>query len=272
MNPHDQARPSVGLAWLEQIGRDFRFSFRSLRRSPGFSAAVVITLSLCIGANTTILSVLYGLILKPMPYRDAGQLVQVYNSLPKNNQPKVRVGVAQYLDYKANADLFAGFALWSVWTFNIGEDADPERGIGARVTADYFELLGVQPLLGRFYTMEECAPGKDAVLVLTQTFWEKKFHADPGVIGRVIKLGGQAFTIIGVAPRSLEALNTDTTILKPYEWPPQQATPQARYSQSAMMYARIKPGIAHAAALAQLATLEKRFRDDLASDGAKEFL
>ena len=268
----EQARESRGWVWLEQWGRDFRFSLRSLRRAAGFSAAVIITLALCIGANTTIMSVLYGLILKPMPFHDSGQLVQVYNSFPKNNQPKQRVSVAEYLDYKANAGLFAGFALWTVWTFNIGEDADPERGIGARVTADYFTLLGVQPLLGRFYTMEECVPGKDAVLVLTQTFWEKKFHADSGVIGRVIKLGGQPFTIIGVAPRSLEALNTDTTVLKPFEWQPQQAVPQARYAQTAMMYARVKPGVAYSAALAQLATLEKRFQDEVAPAGARAFL
>lgn len=265
-------RTGSGGIWLENLGRDFRFSFRSLRRSAGFSAAVIVTLALCIGANTTIMSVLYGLILKPMPFRDSGQLVEVYTSLPKSNVPKQKVSVAQYLDYKANADLFDGFAMWTVWTFNIGEESDPERGIGARVTADYFTLLGVQPLLGRFYTMDECVPGKDAVLVLTQTFWEKKFHGDPGVIGRPLKLGGQQFTIIGVAPRSLEAFNTDTIVLKPFEWQGRQAAPAARFSQAAVLYARIKSGVAHSAALAQLATLEKRFQEEVAPAGAREFI
>lgn len=263
--------PSRRWLWLEQWGIDLRFSLRSLRRAAGFSAAVIVTLALCIGANTTIMSVLYGLILKPMPFHDSGQLVQVYNSFPKNSRPKERVSVPQYLDYKANADLFEGFALWTVWTFNIGEDTDPERGIGARVTADYFALLGVQPLLGRFYTMEECVPGKDAVLVLTETFWERKFKADPTVIGRVIQLGGQPFTIIGVAPRRLEALNTDTTVLTPFAWAPQQAGPNARWSTAATLYARVKPGVAHAAARAQLMTLEKNAQD-AAPPGARDFL
>ncbi|WP_438483299.1 ABC transporter permease [Oleiharenicola lentus] len=240
---------------------DFRFSVRSLRRAAGFSAAVIITLTLCIGANTTIMSVLYGLILKPMPFRDSGQLVQVYNSLPKTNRLRERVSIPQYLDYKANADLFAGFALWATWTFNIGEDADTERGIGARVTADYFEMLGVTPLLGRFYTMDECTPGKDDVLVLTENFWERKFNADPTVIGRIIRLGGQPFTIIGVAPRSLEAFNSDTTVLKPFEWSPVQATPRARWSPTATLYARIKPGVAHSTAQAQVLTLERRAQE-----------
>lgn len=273
MTPHPQPPDSRshGWVWIEQWARDFRFSVRSLRRAAGFSAAVVLTLALCIGANTTIMSVLYGLILKPMPFRDSEQLVQVYNSFPKNDRPKERVSIPQYLDYKANADLFEGFTLWSVWTFNIGEDTDPERGIGARVTADYFSLLGVQPLLGRFYTMEECVPGKDALLVLTETFWERKFKADPAVIGRVIHLGGQPFTIVGVAPRRLEALNTDTTVLTPFAWQPQQAGPNARWSPTATLYARVKPGVAHGAARAQLMTLEKNARD-VASAGAKDYL
>jgi putative ABC transport system permease protein len=266
----EQAREARGWMWLENLARDFRFSFRSLRRSIGFSVAVIITLTLCIGANTTIMSVLYGLILKPMPFHDSGQLVEIYNSQSKTNQPKQQTSLAQYLDYKSNAGLFSGFALWKTWSYNIGEETDPERGVGARVTADYFALLGVQPLLGKFYTIEESVPGKDAVLVLTQTFWEKKFGGDPSVVGRVIKLSGQQFTIIGVAPRSLEVLNADTSLMKPFEW--QQVSPLARFSPAATLYGRVKPEVAHTAALAQLATLEKRFQEQVATAGAREFV
>ncbi|HYC72737.1 MAG TPA: ABC transporter permease [Opitutaceae bacterium] len=268
----ERVRTERGWAWLDHGSRDVRFSWRALRRSRGFSLAVVVTLALCIGANTTILSVLYGLVLKPLPFPDPGQLVQVYNSLPKGDRPKERASIAQYLDYQANADRFAGFALWTVWTFNIGEDADPERGIGARVTADYFKILGVEPVLGRFYTAEECVPGKDFVLVLTETFWERKFKADPGVIGREIRLGGQPFTIIGVAPRRLEALNADATVLKPFEWQPQQANPQARFSQNGILYARMKPGVGPEEARAQLITLEQRWQEQVAPPATREFL
>ena len=263
--------PDAG-AWLGAWARDFRFSLRSLRRTPVFSLTVVVTLVLCIGANTTVLSVLYGLILKPMPFHDASQLVEIYTSLAKAGRPKDKVGLVQYLDYKAHADLFDGFALWATWTFNIGEETDPDRGIGARVTADYFPLLGVQPLLGRFYTMDECVPGKDHVLVLTQSFWEQKYHADPAVVGRVIRLSGEPFTIIGVAPRSLEALNTDTTVMKPFEWVPAQTNPQNRLGIRANLYARLKPGVTRPAALAQLATLEKNWLERVASPGARDYL
>lgn len=165
--------------WIDAVRQDARFTLRSLRRAPGFAVAVIVTLALCIGANTTVSSVLYRLILKPLPFAHADQLVEVYQSMPKFDQPKRRMSVAQYTDYRATADLFAGFALWSVWTFNIGEDSDPERGIGAKVTADYFRLTGVQPLLRRFFTLEESTPGKDNVLVLSQTYWESKFGSDP---------------------------------------------------------------------------------------------
>ena len=267
----ERSRRGLGV-WLGNLGRDFRFSFRSLRRAPGFGVAVIVTLGLCIGANTTIFSVLYGMILKPLPFRDAGQLVEVYNSLPKMGQLKRPVSIAQYVDYKANADKFEGFGLWSVWTYNIGEDTDPERGIGARVTADYFSLVDARPLLGRFFTMEESVPGKDRVVVLTQDYWEKSFHADPTVIGREIRLSGDLHTIIGVAPRSLNALNVDQSLFKPYAMAPAMGAPDRRLALDPLMYARLKPGVTPAAGLAQLAAIEQHYHDEVAPAAVRDFL
>lgn len=267
-----RARDSLPGRWLDHWSRDFRISLRSLRRSPGFTLAVAATLGLCIGANTTVLSVLYGLILRPMPFRDAEQLVEVYTSFAKSTPSKRPTSIAQYIDYKANADLFDGFALWKAWSFTLENEADPERGVGARVTADYFSLLGVQPLLGRFYTTEECVSGRDKVVVLTQTYWENKFGAAPDVVGRVIQLGGEKFTIVGIAPRSVEALNGDTSLFKPFEWTAREAAPGARNALSPIMYGRIKKGVAHAAALAQLLTLEDRYREKEAPAAVRDFL
>ena len=271
-SPEQSQEKWSGGLWLENLGRDFRFSFRSLRRSAGFSAAVVVTLALCIGANTTIMSVLYGLILKPLPFSEGSQLVEVYNSYPKSGRLKMATSVAQYLDYKAHADLFEGFALWRAWTFNMGEESDPVRGIGARVTADYFNILRIQPLLGRYFTLEECVPGKDLVVVLTQTCWETRYHSDPAVIGSMIRLGGQQFTIIGVAPRSMEAFNTDAIMLKPFECGSPQANVQARHALNPLMYARVKPGVKLTVALAQLDTLEKQFYAEVAPPTLRDFI
>ena len=125
------------------------------------------------------------------------------------------------------------------------------------MNADYFNLLGVQPLQGRFFAMEECVKGKDHVIVLTQSFWEANYHADPAVVGQVIRLSAEPFTIIGVAPRSIEAFNSDAVLFKPFELP--LTPPNGHMALSSKMYARVKTGIAPATALAQLDTLEHQF-------------
>lgn len=255
---------------MDNLVQLVRFSLRSLRRSAGLSGAIVLTLALCIGANTSIVSVLYGLVLKPLPFADAGQLVEVYSS--QTTAPKGKVGVQQYIDYKTNANLFEGFALWEEWAFNTAEGGGPVRGAGAEVTADYFRILGVRPLLGRFFSVEECVPGNDAVLVLTQDYWEREFHADPEVIGRGLTLSGVKFVIIGVAPRSLEALNNSATLLKPFAWSASDAVPQYRGSLACTMYARVKPGVPHTEALAQLQSLERNFLDHVAGPDLRDYL
>ncbi|MBS0663002.1 MAG: ABC transporter permease [Verrucomicrobia bacterium] len=259
------------MIWWENLWADLRFSVRALGRSPVFSLAVIATLALCIWANTAVLAVLYGLVLKPLPFRDPGQIVDVYNSRPKAGQRYQIVSVPQYLDYKAHADLFANFALWSGWMFNLGDESGASRYVGMRVTADYFAVLGVPPLLGRFFTADECVPGRDRVAVLTQSFWEQKFQADPHIVGRVVRLSNEPFTIVGVLPRSFEEVSVAPLLLAPYVLRPEFSNQQWRYLQMANMYARIKPGVAHGAALAQLQTLEDRYRETVASPSAREY-
>ncbi|MBE7539784.1 MAG: ABC transporter permease [Opitutaceae bacterium] len=268
----ERARDEREWVWLGNLGRDLRFSFRSLRRSPAFSITVILTLALCIGANTAVVSVLYGMILKPLPIPHPEQVVEIYNSRPQTGQLKQRVSAAQYLDYKAHADLLEHVALWDGWMFNIGEYSGADRLVGMLVTADYFAVLGVQPLLGRFFTDEECQPGRDGVVVLTQTYWEKHFHADPTVLGREISLSRRKFTIIGVAPRSLEAVSVAPVLVKPFVWAAEYTTPRYRLAGMGTMYARIKLGVTDGAALAQLQTLEKRFRDEVGDSAFNAYL
>lgn len=260
------------LPWLELIARDVRFAFRSLRKSNAFSLTVIATLALCIWANTSVLSVLYGLVLKPLPFHDAGQIVTIHNTRPKAGQVDQPGGVAQYLDYKAHADLFAGFTLWKGWMFNLSEDSGTSRYVGMRVTPEYFSVLGLQPMLGRFFTADECVPGRDQVAVLTQSFWETQFHGDPAIVGREVRLSGIPFTIVGVMPRHFEELSVAPLLLKPYEWRPEAENPQWRLAPMGNLYARIKPGVGHGAALAQLQTLEDRNRDNVADPALRESL
>jgi predicted permease len=268
----ETCRDQRGWVWLEQWGRELRLAVRVWRRAPGFSLAVVCTLALCLGPNTAILSVLYSLVLKPLPFPAPDQLATISNVADKSGGAVYMSSIAQYQDSRAHADLFQGFALVREQNGTLDDQDLPIRVETYSVTPDLYGLLGVQPVLGRFFTTDEATPGRDNVLVLTQAFWESQYHADASVIGREVHMGGQPYTIVGVAPRSLDALFLGTAFFQVYAPAPFELNPESRYAARATMYARLKPGIAPGAGLAQLATLERRFRSDQASPRLRAFI
>jgi predicted permease len=156
--------------------------------------------------------------------------------------------------------------------FNIGEAGGMMRYVAMQVTPEYFTVLGLQPLQGRFFRPEDGVTGQDKVAVLTQSHWENKFNADPDIVGKEIRLSGEPHTIIGVAPRSFEELSVAPVLLKPLAWSAEHAQPQWRYGQMVNITARIKPGVAHGAALAQLQTLEQRYLESVANPGLADYL
>jgi Acidobacterial duplicated orphan permease len=255
-------REQRGWPAVENAYRDFRFAARSLRRAPLFSATVIATLALCIGPNAAIFTALYALVLKSQPFHEPDRIVQVYNAFEKmgGGRSRQEASVPQYRDFKDNADLFEDFAIMHYVGTTIDEDGSPRRLAGMRVNAGFFDFLGVKPLLGRFGTAEEDAVGRDKVVVLTRSFWEAHFAADPAVIGREVRLGGEPLTIIGVAPRSVEGLDPYTRFFKPFEPRPEEIDPlAARYRGKTTLFGRLKPGVSRAAALEQLNAIEKGF-------------
>ena len=268
----EKARDERGWVWLELRLKEFQFALRSLCRAPGFSLAVLVTLALCIGPNAAILSVLNALVLKRLPCRDPNQLVIVYNVAEKGGGTKLQSSVAEYLDFKARADRFEGFALFTGFNSTIGEESTPVRSAGLQVTADFFALLGLQPRLGRFFSPEEQAPGKDHEIVLTLGTWEKRYNADPGVIGREIRMGGEPYTIVGVAPQGFEDFFTTLEFFKPYPIGPNESNPQARYWGRLSLLGRLKPGVTLAAGRAQLEVLERAYYDGPATPQQRTFL
>ncbi|RXK54580.1 ABC transporter permease [Oleiharenicola lentus] len=258
--------------WLDAWRSDLRFSLRSLRRAPGFSLAVGCTLLVCIGPNTAILSALHALVLKPLPFPDPGSLHIISNVADKNAGQVAQGSMPQYRDFKEHADLFAGFAVIQHQNITLDNEEVPIRIPNDWVSADYFDLLGVKPLLGRFFTPEEETPGRDRVLVLSHDFWQSHYQGDPGVIGRVLHAGGLDYTIVGVAPPSLAVLSKPTCFFQPYAPPPHRLRPEARYSRDCILYARLRPGVALSAGLEQLTALERRFRDEQAGPQLRTFL
>jgi len=268
----EQCRDERGLPGLENAGRDLRFAARALRRAPGFSLAVMITLALCVGPNTAILSVLYALVYRPLPFHEPERLTSIANVAERTGGAKRPSSVAQYLDFKAHADRFAGFGYFSATSATLGREDASVRSAGMSVSADFFSVLGLQPVLGRFFVPEEQKSGRDRVVVLSSAAWQKRYAADPGVIGRELRLDDQAYIIIGVAPACFEELFTDLEFFRPISIRPEDTNPLARYAGNVRLVGRLKPGVTLEAGRAQLAVLEKTFYDATAGPPLRAFL
>lgn len=240
---------------------DIRFALRLLLKSRGFAVVTLLTLAFCIGANTAIFSAVYALMLKPLPFSHPEQIVEIYNGYPHAGLPKMASNIVQYLDYKEHTTSGRDFGLWSTSPSMFGEDATAERLWGARATTDFFNVLGLKPLIGQFFTLENSRPKADNVVVLTQSFWTTQFNEDPGVLGKTTRIDGETVTIVGVAPRALEAFDARVRFVRPIVWDPTKINPLGRHANYVRLYARLKPGVTIGQALAESELLEKRFND-----------
>src|SRR5580658_1818820 len=184
---------------------DVRYALRMLARNPGFSAVVILILAVGIGANTAMFSIVDGVLLRPLPFRAPEQLVAVEEVVPKfsNIAPMIPVNAVHFEEWRKQWSSAEELALYGATTFNIDSDGEPERVNAARVSSNLFALLGVQPQLGRSFRGEEDQAGRDQVVVLIDSLWQRRFHADAGVLGRKIILDGKPYEVIGVLPAGL---------------------------------------------------------------------
>src|SRR5262249_40901070 len=186
---------------MNNLWQDLRYGARMLLKNPGFTLIAVATLALGIGANTAIFSVVNGLLLRPLPYRDPERLAIIWTHSPGANVAQDWPSPGQFSAVKAKSDVFEALALAqgnsAVLT---GQDA-PERISVVQIASTVFPLLGVQPALGRVFLPEEDTPGKALTVVLTYGFWQRQFGGDPAVLGRAISLNAESYTIVGVMPK-----------------------------------------------------------------------
>ncbi len=193
-----QFHESRGLRWLDDLGKDTRYAARMLRKSPGFAVVAVATLALGIGATTSVFSVVNGVLLRPLPYRDPGRIVRLWESLP--GAPSIMVSYPDYLDWQTRTRVFDGIAIYSPFrSMSYSGGVLPERVGAGYASSNLFEVLGVAPQLGRFISPADDRPGAERVVVLTEAWWRRRFGADPGVIGRRLILDGETYTVVGVS-------------------------------------------------------------------------
>jgi putative ABC transport system permease protein len=218
---------------------DIRYAIRMLAKSPAFTFIAVLTLALAIGANTAIFSVVNAVLLRPLPYPHSEQLVQVFGTQP--TLAEAPTSPANFLEWKTENQVFTHIATSVGQGFNLTGTDKPERVIGARVSSDLFQLLGVQPVLGRDFTEEEDRDGGERVVILSYEFWQRRFAGDPNAIRQTIKLSDQTYTIVGVMPRGLAFPSTRTQIWTPIAF--NAAERATRDTNFIDVFARLKPGV-----------------------------
>ena len=236
MPPVPRARSS----WQELfdgILQDLRYSARTLVKHPGFTAAAALALALGIGANAAVFSVTDAVLLRPLPYEDAERLVVV---LQHGRNP---VAPANFVDWRRAAQAFSRMGAAEYWTPNLTGIDRPEKVWALRVTSDIFPLLGVQPLLGRVFGLQEDRPGQEREAVLGYALWQRRFGGDAGVVGRRVTLDGEVYTVVGVMPRGFRFAPFWAT--KAEMWAPLVLAARAsdRQGSSLRVFARLKPGV-----------------------------
>jgi len=194
----EAVRDRRGLPWIEHITADVRYAFRTLRRSPAFTAVVVITLALGIGANTAIFSVVRGVLLKPLPNREGDRLIYLRQSTDGPGGENITFSVPEVRDFRNGVPALGGIAEYSPWSSILqGTDGAVRISVGL-VTGNYFEVMGLAPVLGRVTRPSDDGPGAQPVAVLTYAYWMKRFGGDSGIVGRHLTLDKRSVTVIGV--------------------------------------------------------------------------
>jgi putative ABC transport system permease protein len=189
---------------------DLRYAFRTLARNPGYAAIVVLILTVGIGANTAMFSIVDGILLRALPFYEPEQLYAIQESVPKfaNIAPDFPANAWHFREWRKRWSAAEELALVDSLTFNLTSDGEPERVEAARISANLFPMLGVQPELGRGFLAEEDQDGRDRVILLSDGLWRRRYHADPGVLGRKVVLDNQPYEVIGVMPAGLKMPRT----------------------------------------------------------------
>jgi predicted permease len=243
--------------------KDWLFGLKLLFKQRAFTAPALLTLALCIGANTAIFTVLENVVLRGLPFPHPEELVTLYNVYPGVGLGERGANaIPDYLDRRPMTTVFRDVALIGSTGYEAGREGSPERIRGQYVTPSFFQVLGVRPLVGRTFTEEEAVLGKEKVAVLTEGLWKDMFARDPNIAGRDIRLNGALYRIVGVMPATFGIPGQEEVrIFTSFAFTKQQTSEQARHSNSWGMIARLKPGVSVAQAQERIDDLNRRNRD-----------
>src|SRR6476620_11648740 len=242
---------------MDTLIKDIRYGLRGLWKRPGFTVIALITLALGIGANTAIFSLINGVLIRPLPFREPDRLVWSWGNI-RNGGNRASVSPLDYLDYRHENQTFEQFAaMISVpISANLTGGGEPERLAAAGVTGNFFQALGVPPALGRTFLLENERAGNDQVVVLSNALWQQRFGGDAGIINKKITLDDKSFDVIGVMPRDFD-FPAATQIWVPLSFDTQPGL-QQRKAHFLRPIGRLKAGVSLAQAQADTDTVARR--------------
>ena len=244
---------------MDSLLKDLRFALRTMWKHRAFSAVAILTLALGIGGSTSIFTVVNAALLRGLPYQAPDRLYHLWEQTPRVNFPRREFSYLDYQDYQQN-NVFEGIAAYAGAGAILSGSGEPENIGAPRVSANFFSVLGVNPILGRTFQAGEDKPGGPKVTVLDYGFWQGKFGGDQGVIGRQLTIDGESYTVVGVLPASFQFALRDNDLWLPYQ--PTQAQATRRGLHGTNLIARLKPGVSETQAQAELSTIAARIAQE----------
>ena len=235
--------------------KDIRFALRTLVKKPGFAIIAVMTLALGIGGSTSIFTVVNAALLRGLPYKAPDQLYHVWEQVPRQEFPKREMSYPDYQDYQQN-NVFEGLAAYTGGGVLLSSNGETESVAGPRASANFFQVLGVEPILGRTFQAGEDQQGGPRVTVLTYGLWQRKFGGNPGVLGQQLTINGEGYTVIGILPASFQFALRNNELWLPYQ--PTQNQLTRRYMHGTNLIGRLKPGVDATQATSDLNVIAKR--------------
>ena len=223
---------------MESLWQDLRYGLRLLAKNPGFTAVAILTLALGIGANTAIFSVVDGVLLRPLPFKQSQQIVVLYTK--DSHAARNWAPYPDFLDWRQQSKNFDAIAAWVPQSVNLTGQGEPKRVVGAFVSANFLTMLAVEPAMGRNFRDGEDHPG-DHVAMISYGMWQGMLGGDPNLLGKSIALNGEPFTVIGIAPQNFHFPLSDPQVLIPYSFYP-NFSPQRNQASFAAI-GRIKNGV-----------------------------
>ena len=245
---------------------------RALARDPGLAVLGTVTIAVGVGVNLAIFAILERAVLNPLPFRAPDRIVEVYNSYPAQNFPKVSANLVMYDQFRPAVEAFAALSLWRGESGYVGPEARMERLAGRHVTVAYFDVLSVAPEAGRFFGPEAATPGNDRQVVISHRLWRERYRGALDALGQTLWLDGQAYEIVGVAPIQLSQYEPDTEYWRPWAYTAADVDWGRRHLNDAQMLARLADGQTVDAATAQIAALDQLYFDAHANPRVRDLL